>query len=364
MVVCEVCNISYHGNHKQCPKCNDLNDVLKKEIKEKDETIEYLNRSLLEPKMDTHAMAEAMKATSEMAKAMQATMEGMQNMMKDLTLELKSSREKQPSKEDPPKKQDGGHSGCGACGGKPGGHFGSRFHGGFMEDLGDDEFDFREYLCTGEKKKSKFDIVKYLTESERKKSMPIDTSAKLIMCLQSLHDDMEELIPKQDCSGLRAHIKFMTIKASEDIYDIRALLSYDSAIREIATKKGIEAFTGSNTELSNRYLGYSGTKQAMSYAANSGSDSWSSGRNIGIRSNSGNRTGRGGGYNVKRQPLTGWKRVCAEKNCCFSFSRNARCDGCAFKHVCALCNASSHSMWSYPHNDNNKPAVGGVSGPN
>ena len=364
MVVCEICNISYDGRIKKgCPKCHDENEELRKELRSKEEAIEVLNKSLLEvPRGEAAAFTEAMKATTEMAKAMQATVSSMQSMMQDLSLELKLSRENSksnpgiiPDPRDyrPPRAdldKDGGHHGCNcACGGKDGGQGvpdNSRRRG-FLEDLDEESWDLRDLLTKADKKKSKFDIIRFLPESDRKKSNPIDTSARLIMLLHCLLDELDDSKPVENTKGLRAHISYLTVKASEGIYDVRALLAYDSAMREKASKDGIEAFTGGDTKLTNYYLGYSGTIQAMSYAAsaaNNRPNSTTSIRKQGGSSYGGSRGGR-------RQSFTGWKKLCAEKNCCFAFAQGNRCDGCMFKHMCVVCNATTHGMSTCAHNN-------------
>ena len=84
----------------------DVNFKLREEIANKEVEIEQLNKSLLEPKTESQTLLETMKAAAEMSKAMQGSMQSMQQMVKDLTIELGKARE---AKESP--------KSSGACGG-------------------------------------------------------------------------------------------------------------------------------------------------------------------------------------------------------------------------------------------------------
>ena len=343
-----MCNISFHGNHKNgCPRCNDANVELKKQLAAKEETIEILNKSIhASPEGNALAFAEAMKATTEMTKAMQATMLTMQSMMKDLSVELQRSRDetrKDPSACGGVPKQHGGH---GSVPDDPGRRRGRRAT--FEDDLWDDHDNLlSDLLHRTEKKRSKFDIIRFLPENERKKTNPIETPEKLIVLLTCLIDYLEDSgVPTK---GLRSHMIYVATMSSQGIYDLKSLLAYDAAIRDKAENtqvgEGMDPFPGVDTGLSNFHLGYDGTKHAKSLSGNS-QPVWGSGRGRGAG-------GRGRFSSNQRQSFTGWKKVAAERGCCFTYSNGRVCEGCAFKHQCAYCNSFDHGMLKCKTNDSN-----------
>ena len=214
-----------------------------------------------------------------------------------------------------------------------------------MDDLWDDRDDtlMADLLQRASKKRSKFDILQYLPEGERKKATPIDSGEKLIVCLSKLVDDLFDL--GEPTKGLRAHMIYVATMHSEGIYDVRALVAYDLAIREQADKKvvlsGEDPFVGVDTALSNFHLGYAGTKHARGLSQNQSNSVNQSGRG----------RGRGRGTFSRQQGFTGWRKIAAEKGCCFGFSAGRHCDGCGFKHQCAHCNATDHGMLKCKQHD-------------
>ena len=353
MVLCPACNLEYHGNYKKgCPTCLEKKEALEADLREKEETIEHLNKTLGEAgkgdaKSDAQLMAETMRdamvASAEMAKAMKETMSSMQSMMKDLSLEIGKSRTASGGRDGTKFGgfQDGGR------GSVPGDrHSADRFpRRSTMEDLwdtGDDNLDrptlVEELLRQTEKRRSKFDIVRFLPEQDRKKTHPIESAEKLIVLLTLLIDDLEDR--GEPTKGLRAHMIYVATMSSEGIYDLQALVSYDAAIRDKANKAkvlaGEDPFVGVDTALSNFHLGYAGTPHAKNIRSqNQHSNSHSRGRGA----------GRGGGrVGQSKQGFNGWKRLSSERGCCFSFSSGKPCEGCQYKHQCAYCNASDHGM--------------------
>ena len=155
-----------------------------------------------------------------------------------------------------------------------------------------------------EKKRSKFDIIQYLPENERRKNNPVDSCEKLLVLLAKLIDDLTD--QGEPTKGLRSHMIYVATMSSQGIYDHRALISYDSEVREKADKKvvneGVDRFEGVDTALSNFHLGYAGTKHARSLQAQAQSQSTSN--KIG---------GRGGSvqgrptHSQPRQGFTGWR---------------------------------------------------------
>ena len=348
MVLCEVCNTSYHGNKKECPVCNDKNAVLQEELNKKEEKIQELSKSLQEPRRDMDVML-------ELAKTLQATLTGMQSFMKDMLQETQRMKEDAAPKTSTPiipdprverDNQDGcRHCGCGGKNGVP--HDkpskGSRkpsqphnIHLNDLEDLWDDRDDdgvqVSEFLHRVERRKSRFDIVRFLPENERKKTVPIDCIENLIFCLNALIDDVSDK-GVDSPRGIRRHLSYLTSMSKQGIYDIRALVSYDAAVREKADKEGIEVFDSVDTAINNLYLGYGGTKHARQLSTTQS-----------VQSNNAPRNKGGSSAKGKRQPFTGWKKVSAEKGCCFSFGAGKVCEGCAFKHSCAYCDATTHGL--------------------
>ena len=200
-----------------------------------------------------------------------------------------------------------------------------------------------------EKRRSKFDILKFLPENERKKTGAIDSVEKLISLLTCLIDDLYDC--GEPTKGLRLHLRYVATMHSQGIYDPSALFRYDQAIRDQADRRvvgeGEDPFIGVDTALSNYHLGYAGTKHAKNVAGG--------GHNNANRGSQGGRGGRGGsrvGNYQQRQGFTGWKKLSAEKGCCFGFSGGKGCDGgCGFKHQCAHCNSSDHGMLKCKHGD-------------
>ena len=399
MPVCEVCTQVYHGNCKQCPVCaSEKSAKLEKELVEKEGKIEELNRSLIEsPRCDPNTTA-----LVEVTKSLQQTVAGLQDFMKEILRESREDRrgsppagEKQPAVEKPvttvktpvevegaafspmdeiraamqeltlelrrsresPKRhlEEPSHRHL-EGGGKHGGHdtkekrrlWGERQRRSTFDDLWEGRDDSLADLLRGvEKKRSKFDILQYLPESERKKTNAIDSAEKLIVCLSKLIDDLSDM--GEPTKGLRAHMVYIATKSAENIYDIKALVAYDVAIRDKADKsvirEGEDPFVGVDTSLSNFHLGYSGTKHARSLSTQNQIGQSSKGRgNFGK-----NRQGQGQGR--QSSTFAGWKKLAAERGCCFSYCVGRHCEGCAYKHQCTYCNATDHGMLKCTQHD-------------
>ena len=368
MVLCEVCNTSYNGNRKECPKCADENKDLKAELKskqvqldnlakDKQAEIDSLNKSMAEEKSSAQAM-------TDLAKAMQTMMTGMAGVMTQLT-ELKAGLPDREIVQDRggagdrgQHRQDGVHRCC--CGGKHDRQDGRQDgrHDGRqstpaprqhlprvvedLEDLWEDRDEF-EYVRRVEKRKSRFDILKFLPVQDRKKTHPVDTSEKLMVLLSQLIDELHD---DGECTkGFRAHQIYVGTMADQGIYDIRALVSYDQAIRDKADKYGMDCVVGVDTALSNFHLGYAGTKQARGLSSKGDGQVSSKGK---YKSKS-----RGD----RQDTFAGWKKVAAEKRCCFAFGAARPCDGCAYKHECGYCGSGQHGMLACKSKD----ASGGAS---
>ena len=194
---------------------------------------------------------------------------------------------------------------------------------------------------------SKFDLRRFLPAAERKKPLHIDNPEKLLYLLTRLLDDL--INRGFNVTGLIQHISYMSWMASTGIYSTDALVEYDYEMRDRARERGCGAFCGGDTHLSNMYLGANGTK---SFRASKGGAK--GGRQSGYNSGS-------GGYGGRRQGLTGWRKVAADKGICFEHAQGRRCDGCRYKHECS-CGSKDHHMLGCPH-FNRRSGDGGGNNP-
>ena len=333
MVVCQIHQVSFHGNEKYgCPKCHEEKLQTAAELQEKEEKIAELNTSILEKDSQSKSMTDLATAMAAMATTMQSFM-----------LEMKETRKERRQEE---KAASCRH--CVAEGGKA-----SEAARGSVDDTRsrrqprmdlddlwrdrDGDYEVSEFLHRVEKKRSKYDILRFLPEGERKKVNPIDSMEKLTVLLSRLMDDLEDR--GESIKTLRAHHIYVATMASQGIYDIKALVAYDAAVREKAEKAeqdGGQADFGVDTTLSNFHLGYAGTKHARTIV----SQSQNINKNVG---NPGGRYG-GGKKSPKRESFTGWKKLSAERGCCFTFGSGRSCEGCNFRHQCAHCGSTSHGM--------------------
>ena len=183
---------------------------------------------------------------------------------------------------------------------------------------------------------SKFDLRRFLPASERKKPLSIDSPEKLIYLLTRLLDDLSTR--GFGVSGLLQHLSYITWMALTGIYATGALVEYDYEIRDRAREQGCGAFCGGDTDLSNMFLGASGTKAYRQSSSRSNNN------------NSGQGSNKQGGGSDKRQGLTGWKRVAADRNICFNHAQGRHCAGCRFKHECS-CGSKDHNMYNCPNRD-------------
>ena len=145
----------------------------------------------------------------------------------------------------------------------------------------------------------------------------------------------------EDISGFVEHMNYISEMASTGIYEIQALVAYDEEMLERARGGGAAAFSGADTHLTNTKLGMAGTKAA----GNSSGASHNHGRNPNPSSRNSNRGGQSSRSNdSSKGPVTGWRKLAAEKGVCFRFSQDIRCDGCSFKHFCLYCESTTHCM--------------------
>ena len=194
---------------------------------------------------------------------------------------------------------------------------------------------------------SMFDYRRFLPVGERRKQMVINDPGELWHFQNCL---MRELLwSGEDVRGYMDHMNYISEMARTNIYDIKALVAYDEAFLERARRWGAGVFYGADTNLTNTILGVSGTKAARAAAAASKPRSNQSTGSY--QGNSGSR----GGYQGRRpnntnKPLSGWRKLAAERGVCFKFCLNQPCDGtqCQFKHQCVLCDSLNHSMEACP----------------
>ena len=393
MPVCAVCSQVYHGNCKECPVCaTNKAAELKQQLADKDEEISSLNKSLLE---STGADANT-SALVEVTKALQQTVVGLQHFMKEM---LVDSKRESPTTQYPPApmaqentfsfkkgimpddkddveylqatirrltlERDEARSGSGPTGrnrfqdggfGVPSNHPERQRRSTFDDDIWEGREDslLASLLNKTGKRRSKFDILKFLPESERKKTNAIDSVEKLIVLLTCLVDELHDC--GEPTKGLRLHLRYVATMHSQGIYELKALIGYDQAIRDLADNsvvgEGVDPFVGVDTSLSNYHLGYAGTKHARSV---------SSGSQGASRGGAGARGGRPNkaGNSQQNKGFGGWKRLAADKGCCFGYSSGRGCDGgCGYKHQCAYCNSSDHGMLKCKqHDSGNNGAV-------
>ena len=175
--------------------------------------------------------------------------------------------------------------------------------------------------------------------SERKKQLVINTTEDLWYFQNCLLKDLRRC--GEDVDGYIDHMEYMSEMARTNVFEVRALVSYDEEMLERARRGGPSVFHGADTQLSNTKLGAAGTK-----AANRGSHDSSRNRGGSNRNRGGTRSG---GYSRSEGPkaLTGWRKVAAERGICFKYCQNAPCDTnpCQFKHKCVMCDGASHAMW-------------------
>ena len=185
---------------------------------------------------------------------------------------------------------------------------------------------------------SKFDLRRFLPASERKKALVIDSNAKLFYLLSRMLDDLGR--KGYDVMGLVSHISYLTWMASTNIYTTEALAAYDYAMRERAREGGVAAFTGGDTNLTNMYLGASGTKQ-FKWSQNAGSSRY------GGANNSNNNNNRPT-YGNRPTNHVGWRAAASRRGICFSHAQGQACSAdCRYRHECS-CGATDHAMLSCP----------------
>ena len=353
--VCEDCGEDFDGRKKFCPHCQEAQAVMEaNDLLAKTQALEEQRKSDIAVGGSTIPPARSDAAVMlELSKSMVAMTSGMQSMMTELTETLKEvrlskrrdrsrtpeRRHRSPAR-DPPApdhRTPGGtchKAGC-SCG-NSGVDPRTKSSWNDLGDLWDGTDILSDILQRSVKKKSKFDIIRYLPECERKKQNPIDSSEKLISLLTQLIDDIHDT--GEDTKGLRKHMIYVATMAATGIYDIKALVSYDAAVRDKADKDGLECVTGVDTNLSNFHLGYAGTKHARNLKNAGGSSSNSQGGQGRPRKQGNKKQGQNQGF-------TGWRKYSADQGCCFTFGAGVRqCEGCDFKHECAYCNSTSHGM--------------------
>ena len=193
---------------------------------------------------------------------------------------------------------------------------------------------------------SKFDLRRFVPASERKKALSIDCNEKLFYLLSRMLEDLGRR--GYDITGLVAHISYLTWMASTGIYTTEALVGYDYEIRERARQEGMSAFCGGDTNLTNMYLGASGTKQ---FRHSSGQSSYA--RQSTSRGGGGYNNNNRQSYGRNQQGLTGWRLAASRRGICFAHAQGHQCNGCRFRHECT-CGSTDHCMFNCPNRRNNQ----------
>lgn len=115
-----------------------------------------------------------------------------------------------------------------------------------------------------------------------------------------------------DISGIIQHITCLAEKASKNIYKVGALISYDAAVRERASREGPAAFGVVSQEDVLTYFCYDATEKAKPKQGNSA------------------------GGKVKKQANS--DRICLK------FNREGGCtyQNCLYSHKCLICEEVGH----------------------
>ena len=189
---------------------------------------------------------------------------------------------------------------------------------------------------------SKFDLRRFLPAADRKKPLNVESNDKLFHLLSRLLDDLGRR--GFEVSGLVAHITYLTWMASTNIYTTEALAAYDYEMRDRARIHGMGAFSGGDTNLTNMFLGASGTKQFKAGQHQGGA----AGRYNNNNSNNNYQRPNYGGQNRPTTALTGWKAAASRRGICFVHAQGNPCSAnCRFRHECT-CGATDHNMLNCP----------------
>ena len=145
-------------------------------------------------------------------------------------------------------------------------------------------------------------------------------------------------------------MNYMSEMARTNVYDIRALVAYDEEFLELARQWGPMVYHGADTKFTNVRLGVAGTKSAMAARDSFRTRGNQNRGRGGVTYRGGYSRGGGRGYGgvADHKPLTGWRKVAADKGVCFKFSQAMACEGCQFKHQCINCDNPNHSMGDCP----------------
>ena len=168
-------------------------------------------------------------------------------------------------------------------------------------------------------KHSKYSSARYLKENQK-----LTTYERLVLvdvCMA-----IALLKRKKDISGYLKHFLMIAEKADKDVFEPKALISYDESVKDMAKESGIGAFAKVEPSLIVKHLSYDGTKNASANKA----------AKFKKPSN--------GHASAPRAKTLGY---CIKYN--MDPSGCPRGKDCPYKHICSACYGSGHTTDNCPN---------------